>query len=58
MKYDSNKASRSAARKAHYAAGGTPDMWRGRAARMDEAKCKARQNKRACRGVNFSRLEG
>lgn len=37
-------------RKAHFAAGGTPAMWRGRASRdLDASSSKARKNKLACR---------
>ncbi len=49
-KYCSLKAQAGSRRKAHFAAGGTPAMWRGRAATLDETKSKARKNKRACRG--------
>lgn len=48
-KYNPMKAQASARRKAHFAAGGTPAMWRGRAATLDEVKSKARVNKFACR---------
>lgn len=37
-------------RAAHFAAGGTPATWRGRAVTLDQAHSKAQQNKRACRG--------
>lgn len=40
---------KSAMRKAHFAAGGTTAMWRGRAVTLDESTSKARRNKRACR---------
>ncbi len=46
----STKESKASARKAHYAAGGTPAMWRGRSSCLDQAKSKGRQNKMACRG--------
>ena len=49
-KYDRIKAGQGARRKAHFAAGGTPAMWRGRAATLDESSSKARKNKQACRG--------
>ena len=49
-KYDPLKAQASARRKAHFAAGGTPAMWRGRSACLDESTSKARKNKAACRG--------
>ena len=39
----------SARRKAHFAAGGTTAMWRGRAATLDEGTSKARLNKIKCR---------
>jgi hypothetical protein len=55
-KYNPMKAQASARRKAHFAAGGTPAMWRGRAATLDEAKSKARVNKYICR-ANV-RIEG
>ncbi len=48
-KWDSIKAQKSAQRRAHFAAGGTPAMWRGRPARLDESSSKARKNKLACR---------
>ncbi len=48
-KYNPLKASAGARRKAHFAAGGTPAMWRGRAATLDESRSKARLNKYACR---------
>jgi hypothetical protein len=44
------KESQAAARKAHFAAGGTPQMWRGRAQTLDQAGSRARKNKEACRG--------
>jgi len=37
-------------REAHFAAGGTPAMLRGRSAHVDESSSKARKNKQACRG--------
>ena len=49
-KYDPIKAQATARRKAHFASGGTPAMWRGRAATLDEATSKARLNKVKCRG--------
>lgn len=49
-KYDAIKAQASSRRKAHFEAGGTPAMWRGRAATLDETHSKARKNKLACRG--------
>jgi len=48
-KYDPIKAQAAARRKAHFAAGGTTAMWRGRAATLDEASSKARLNKIKCR---------
>jgi len=48
-KYDSLKMQAGARRKAHFAAGGTTTMWRGRAATLDEATSKARINKFKCR---------
>lgn len=50
-KYDPINAQAAARRKAHFAAGGTPAMWRGRPATLDEARSKARLNKYACRRV-------
>ncbi len=49
-KYNPIKAQASSRRKAHFARGGTPAMWRGRAVTLDETKSKARKNKAACRG--------
>ena len=49
-KYNPLKAQAGARRKAHFAAGGTTAMWRGRAATLDESSSKARKNKYACRG--------
>ncbi len=49
-KFDPIKAHQSSRRKAHFAAGGTPAMWRGRSVRLDESSSKARKNKYACRG--------
>tara|TARA_R110000824_G_scaffold350598_6_gene537541 strand:- start:498 stop:689 length:192 start_codon:yes stop_codon:yes gene_type:complete len=49
-KFDAIQANKAAARKAHFAAGGTLAMWRGRAATLDESTSKARKNKLACRG--------
>ncbi len=48
-KYDPMKSQAAARRKAHFAAGGTTAMWRGRAATLDEVHSKARVNKYACR---------
>ena len=45
--WDEAKATKSAARKAHFAAGGTLAMWRGRPARFTDRKKAAR--KAACR---------
>lgn len=42
-----------AARKAHFAANGSADMWRGRSSCLDGAKSKARQDKRACRSKRW-----
>jgi len=47
-KFDAAKAAKSAARKAHFAAGGTTAMWRGRASTFTDRKKK--QSRRACRG--------
>jgi len=49
-KYDPIKAHKSAARKAHFAAGGSVATWRGRSVCLDESTSKARKNKIACRG--------
>ena len=49
-KYNPLKAQAAARRKAHFEAGGTTAMWRGRAATLDETHSKARKNKFACRG--------
>ena len=49
-KFDRIKAEQGARRKAHFAAGGTTAMWRGRSACLDESTSKARKNKKACRG--------
>jgi hypothetical protein len=46
-KFNSAKAEKSARRKAHFANGGTPAMWRGRAATFEDRKKK--QNRRSCR---------
>lgn len=46
---DSLKESQRAARRAHFAAGGTPKTWRGSSQKLDESSSKAKQNKRACR---------
>lgn len=48
--YNPIKAAQAAARKAHFANGGTLATWLGRASRTDESTSKARANKRACRG--------
>jgi len=48
-KYDPLKMQAGARRKAHFEAGGTTAMWRGRAATLDETHSKARQNKQLCR---------
>ena len=45
--YNSLTAANGAARKAHFAAGGTVGMWRGRAATFQDKKHVA--NKKACR---------
>lgn len=50
MKHNPMKAQAAARRKAHFAAGGTTAMWRGRAVTLDESSSKARKNKYACRG--------
>lgn len=47
-KFDAAKAAKSAARKAHFEAGGTTAMWRGRASTFTDRKKK--QSRRACRG--------
>ena len=44
------KLDKGSRRAAHFAAGGTPATWRGRAATLDEGSSKARQDKLACRG--------
>jgi hypothetical protein len=49
-KFDFIKAQAASRRKAHFAAGGSTAMWRGRSACLDESSSKARKNKRACRG--------
>jgi hypothetical protein len=49
-KFDPIKAQKTAARKAHFALGGSLATWRGRAACLDESTSKARKNKKACRG--------
>jgi len=49
-KFDRIKAEQGSRRKAHFAAGGTTAMWRGRSACLDESTSKARKNKKACRG--------
>jgi hypothetical protein len=49
MKPQHLKESQAAARKAHFAVGGTPQTWRGRAQTLDGARSKARKNKDACR---------
>jgi hypothetical protein len=46
-KFNSAKVAAAARREAHFAAGGTPAMWRGRAATFTDRKKAA--NKRACR---------
>jgi len=57
-KFDRIKAEQGARRRAHFAAGGTPATWRGRAARLDESSSKARKDKQACRGrVEVSKWE-
>ena len=48
------KLPRQLARKAFFAQGGTPAMWRGRAACLDMAGSKARKNKNQCRGNDRS----
>jgi hypothetical protein len=48
-KWDSLKAQKASQRKAHFEAGGTLAMWRGRPACLDESTSKARKNKLACR---------
>ena len=47
-KWDPLKAAASARRKAHFAQGGTVEMWRGRAATFKDRKKAA--SKKACRG--------
>jgi len=57
-KYCPIKAAKSAARKAHFASGGSLATWRGRAACLDESTSKARKNKQACRArVEVSQWE-
>ncbi len=48
-KHTTSQIDSAARRKEHFARGGTPAMWRGRAATLDQ-KNKARASKRACRG--------
>ena len=48
-KYDPIRAQKAAARKAHFANGGTLYGWRGIAMCLDESTSKKRKNKRACR---------
>jgi hypothetical protein len=48
-KYNPLKMQAAARRKAHFAAGGTTTMWRGRAVTLDETHSKARQDKLVCR---------
>ena len=55
-KFNAAKAARASMRKAHFAAGGTTAMWRGRAATFTDRKKKA--NRRACRGNHLSRSYG
>ena len=55
-KWDARKAAKAAARKAFFEQGGTPAMWRGRAACLDMAGSKARKNKNQCRGNDRSLL--
>lgn len=54
-KFDAMKAAKAAIRKAHFAAGGTTTMWRGRGVTFTDRKKRA--NRRACRG-NFSTPQG
>ena len=57
-KYNPIKAQAASRRKAHFAAGGTTAMWRGRAVTLDESTSKARKYKVACRGrVNIDHDE-
>ena len=48
-KFNLIKAQKAAARKAHFASGGSLATWRGRATCLDESTSKARKNKKACR---------
>ena len=48
-KYDPLKAQAAARRRAHFEAGGSTAMWRGRSCKLDEVKSKARVNKYKCR---------
>lgn len=48
------KESQGASRKAHFAAGGTCAMWRGRAQTLDERRSKARASALACRGRRWA----
>ena len=50
MKPQHLKASQAAARKAHFAAGGTTKGWRGSPRTLDVAGSKAEVARRACRG--------
>ena len=52
-KFNAAKAARAAMRKAHFAAGGTTAMWRGRAATFTDRK--KQKNKNVCRGNHLSR---
>lgn len=44
------KDSQAGRRKAHFAAGGTPQTWRGSPRTLDAAGSKAQRSKSACRG--------
>lgn len=50
MKPQHLKESQAAARRAHFAAGGTPQTWRGSPRTLDAAGSKAESMRRACRG--------
>ena len=50
MKYKPAQISKASRRRAHFAAGLSPAMWRGRSSRdLDASSSKARKNKLRCR---------
>lgn len=55
-KFDSVQADKSARRKAHFANGGTPAMWRGRAATFKDKK--KEKSRRLCRQKSRKVLHG